>query len=154
MPLPIRHSALAVLLLLAVAATAFKLWPAAPVRLQPDDPALVAQGARIYENNCARCHGGKLEGQPNWRSRLANGRLPAPPQDASGHTWHHTDEVLFRIVKDGMAAVAPPDYQTDMPAFQAVLSDREIIAALSYIKSTWPEEIRRRHDGLNRPAPR
>ncbi|TNE39067.1 MAG: cytochrome c, partial [Sphingomonadales bacterium] len=32
------------------------------------------------------------------------------------------------------------------------LSDAEIIAVLSYIKSTWPEEIRARHDDLNETA--
>jgi len=33
-----------------------------------------------------------------------------------------------------------------MPAYENVLSDEEIIAVLSYIKSTWPEEIIRIHN--------
>jgi hypothetical protein len=28
-----------------------------------------------------------------------------------------------------------------MPAYEGVLSGNEIIAVLSYIKSTWPEEV-------------
>tara|TARA_Y100000994_G_scaffold18618_1_gene13691 strand:+ start:542 stop:661 length:120 start_codon:yes stop_codon:yes gene_type:complete len=28
-----------------------------------------------------------------------------------------------------------------MPAFEGMLSDQEIVAVLSYIKSTWPQKI-------------
>jgi mono/diheme cytochrome c family protein len=99
----------------------------------------------VYERYCAACHGIKLEGQPNWRERLPSGRMPAPPHDASGHTWHHPDSVLFGITKYGLVPgkYAPPGYESDMPGFGAVLSDREIHAVLAYIKLSWPPEIRR-----------
>lgn len=103
--------------------------------------AAVAEGRDLYLQHCASCHGENLEGQPNWQTRLANGRLPAPPHDASGHTWHHSDEVLLRIVREGLGAIAP-GYENDMPAFGGVLSDAEIEAILAYIKSTWPERER------------
>ena len=67
--------------------------------------------------------------------------MPAPPHDASGHTWHHSDAQLLRIIRDGLAAIAP-GYETDMPAFGDVLTDTEIIAILDFIKSTWPERER------------
>ena len=70
-----------------------------PVQLRPDDAAVTALGQRVYAAQCAACHGAGLEGQPNWRERGPDGRLPAPPHDASGHTWHHPDELLFRITK-------------------------------------------------------
>ncbi|MCH2393077.1 MULTISPECIES: c-type cytochrome [Oceanibaculum] len=97
------------------------------------------RGRAIYAANCASCHGAKLEGQPDWKSRLPSGRLPAPPHDASGHTWHHPDGVLFRITKEGPAAVVGGGYQSDMPGFAGVLSDEDIHAVLDFIKSTWPE---------------
>ena len=50
-----------------------------------------ASGAAVYVKHCASCHGANREGQPNWRERRPDGRLPAPPHDASGHTWHHAD---------------------------------------------------------------
>ena len=119
-------------------------------RLRPDDVAVVAAGKQVYERQCAACHGVKLEGQPNWRMRDAAGRLPTPPHDGSGHTWHHPDEVLFRIVKEGVAKAANlQDYQSAMPVYGGVLSDAEIVAALSYIKANWPQDIRRKHDELN-----
>jgi hypothetical protein len=82
-----------------------------------------------------------LQGQPNWQTRLANGRLPAPPHDASGHTWHHSDDQLFTIVKKGVSAIVP-DYESDMLGFEGMLSDKDIRAVLTFIKSTWPERER------------
>ena len=101
----------------------------------------VSLGRNVYAQYCAACHGASLEGQPDWQSPLASGRMPAPPHDASGHTWHHSDQELFAITKKGMAAVVP-DYESDMPAFEAVLSDEEIEAVLAFIKSTWPRQER------------
>lgn len=106
-------------------------------------------GKAAYDAQCASCHGSKLEGQPNWRERLPNGRLPAPPHDATGHTWHHDDEALFNITKNGLAAYAPPGYQSDMPAFAGTLNDTEIWAVLGYIKSAWPPEQRQYQKALS-----
>lgn len=108
---------------------------------EPITPEQIAQGERLYATNCASCHGAKLEGQPDWKRRLANGRMPAPPHDATGHTWHHADRQLFTITKRGVGAVVP-GYESDMPAFEATLSDAEIAAVLAFIKSTWPERQR------------
>nr|WP_235907626.1 cytochrome c [Siccirubricoccus phaeus] len=110
--------------------------------MDPSDPAQVALGRRVYGERCAGCHGANLEGQPDWQSRRPDGRLPAPPHDASGHTWHHADDVLFRITRDGTAAIVGGGYESDMPGFGGVLSDAEIRAALAFIKSTWPERER------------
>lgn len=98
-------------------------------------------GRTLYLDNCAACHGVELEGQPDWMARLSNGRLPAPPHNETGHTWHHSDAQLFRIVKEGLASIAP-GYETDMPAFGATMTDTEITAVLDYIKSTWPDRVR------------
>ncbi len=123
----------------------------AEVQLRPDDTQAVARGEAIYQEQCAVCHGANREGQANWRERLPTGRLPAPPHDRTGHTWHHPDGQLFDITKRGPAAVVGGGYESDMPGFADVLSDDDIIAVLSYIKSTWPDEVRRRHDLINGP---
>lgn len=117
-----------------------------------DDPARLALGRQLYGQHCASCHGVELEGQPDWQERRADGKLPAPPHDASGHTWHHPDQQLFAITKHGLAPFAGPDYKTDMPAFGDMLSDDEIWAVLDYIKSRWPEEVRARQAESTRRA--
>ena len=124
---------------------------AAPVHsLRPDDPQVLRVGARIYAQQCAACHGARSEGQPSWRDRGPDGLLPAPPHDASGHTWHHPDEQLFAITKQGLAQlINQPDYRTAMPIYGGVLSDDEIVAVLSWIKAQWPLEVRQRHDEIN-----
>ncbi len=110
-----------------------------------------AEGASLYREHCAACHGADLQGEtPDWRSRDDEGFLPAPPHDRTGHTWHHPDGVLFEITKYGIAVAAGlPEYQTRMPAFESVLQDSEIAAVLAFIKSRWPDDIRERHDRLN-----
>jgi mono/diheme cytochrome c family protein len=149
------HIALGASLAAAALAAAAGIWwmsgPSEPWRLQAGDAGVVARGEAVYREHCASCHGAKLEGEPNWRTPDAEGYLPAPPHDETGHTWHHPDELLFRITRLGTAKAAKLDgYKSRMPGFDGVLDDADIAAALSYIKSTWPEEIRRRHDAMSR----
>ena len=140
-----KHFFLVALLALAACDTAVD-----PKKLRADDAQVVAHGRAIYEARCAACHGARLEGQPNWQLRNAAGRLPAPPHDVKGHTWHHPDEVLFNITKDGVAKAANmPGYESDMPAFAGVLSDRDINAVLSFIKAQWPDRIRRAQEEVD-----
>ena len=117
--------------------------------IDPSDPALVAEGKRIYAEHCASCHGPDLKGQPNWQQRDAEGYLPAPPHDETGHTWHHPDDLLFTVTKQGTAAIAPQDYKTRMTGFGDVLTDHQIRAALAYVKSTWPPREREVQDRIN-----
>jgi len=109
----------------------------------------IAAGQTIYAQHCATCHGANLEGQPNWKQPLPTGGLPAPPHDATGHTWHHADQLLFKITKLGGQAAAGSDFQSNMPAFQGVLSDSDIWAVLAFIKSTWPPQARAFQESAN-----
>lgn len=120
--------------------------------LKADDLSIVFAGEVIYKTHCASCHGADLEGQSDWRTRDSNGYLPAPPHDASGHTWHHADDQLFEITKYGAAVVIGDNtYKTNMPAYKGVLSDEDIVAVLSYIKNSWPQEQRAWQEQVNGP---
>jgi hypothetical protein len=86
-----------------------------------------------------------LEGQPDWRSLRLDGTWPAPPHPVEGHTWHHSDALLFDYVDRGGAAALADlgvEFRSGMPAFGDVLTEDEIEAILGYIASTWPEDIR------------
>lgn len=110
-----------------------------PQPLPPLEPALVAEGAHLYAKYCAACHGANLEGQPDWKIRLPNGRLPAPPHDDSGHTWHHGDVYLYRVLFEGGNGLQTAA-QTGMPGFASVIDGREALAIISFIKSRWSLE--------------
>jgi len=92
----------------------------------------VVLGKTVYEANCAACHGQRGEGQPNWMQTDADGKLPAPPHDSTGHTWHHPDGLLLEIIAQGGGAP-----NSDMPAYAEVLTQAEMESTLAYIKTFW-----------------
>lgn len=112
-------------------------------------------GRIVYADNCAACHGENLEGQDNWQQQNADGTWPAPPHDASGHTWHHDNLLLFQTVKLGgqgaLALRGITNFTSGMPAFHENLSDEDIWNVLAFIRSTWPERERMIQDGRNPP---
>ena len=121
----------------------------ASINLNTTDNSIIENGKLIYAQNCASCHGVNLEGQKNWMSRLPDGLMPAPPHDQTGHTWHHPDRYLFMVTKYGIEEFIGEKYPNNMPAYKDILSDKEIIAVLSYIKSTWPTKIKEIHNKIN-----
>ena len=118
--------------------------------LKPNNVQIVSTGKTIYAEQCASCHGIELGGEKDWKQPKADGRMPAPPHDETGHTWHHSDQQLVEITKFGIGKLMNlRDYRTDMPVYGEILTDKEIIAVLSYIKAQWPAEVRERHDEMN-----
>ncbi len=110
---------------------------------------VVQRGAEVYAAQCAACHGIRLEGQEDWQVRDPDGYLPAPPHDATGHTWHHPTRQLFEITKYGTEQVVGGGYRSNMIGFEDVLSDDDILAVLAFIKSTWPRQIVDHHDRID-----
>lgn len=106
------------------------------------DKTQVNLGRQIYQATCAVCHGTNSEGAPNWQTPDATGNFPAPPHDDSGHTWHHSDRVLYEMIRDGMRDPLRPDSPFRMPAFGNRLSDVEIRAVIAYFRSLWSAEHR------------
>jgi mono/diheme cytochrome c family protein len=98
-------------------------------------PPDVDDGQRLYGQFCSACHGPDGEGQPDWKIPDENGLRPAPPHDASGHTWHHPDSLLLDIIANG-SMFGP----SNMPAFGDALTDEEQRAVLAFIKTWWEED--------------
>lgn len=116
-----------------------------PTPTAPPMPVLradyVAQGEKLYTQYCTSCHGANLQGQPNWKKPLADGKFPAPPHDDSGHTWHHPDSLLIGIILEGGNGTAGA-IPSNMPAFKQSLNENDAQAILEFIKSRWSEKSR------------
>ena len=92
------------------------------------------QGIDLYAANCQVCHGD--------RSGFG-GTGVAPPHNEKGHTWHHPDAQLREWIMNGKLRLAGPP----MPAFGGRLSEREVDAILTFIKSWWdPEQLESQED--------
>ena len=99
-----------------------------------------SKGRELFAANCAVCHGVAAEGQPDWHIKKADGTLPAPPLSGDGHTWHHSDGLLYRIVSQGGQTLEDPSFpgfKSGMPAFEDRLSHEEIVDVLTYVRSLW-----------------
>ncbi len=113
-----------------------------------DVPDAQAQptGRELFVANCSVCHGAGGEGQPDWHIAKADGTLPAPPLNGDGHTWHHADGLLYRIVSQGgqmLENPLNPSFKSAMPAFGDRLSPEEIVQVLTYVKGLWGDKTSR-----------
>lgn len=100
------------------------------------DFARIARGARVFEANCAVCHGAQAQGAVNWRVRDADARFPPPPLNGTGHAWHHPLAALRYVIKNGS-----PGGQGNMPAWKDKLSDEQIDDVIAWFQSRWPDEV-------------
>ena len=108
--------------------------------VQVAQPSPPISGADLFSANCAVCHGANGQGQPDWHKASDEGVYPPPPLNGEGHTWHHPDGLLYRIVSKGGATLedpAVPGFKSAMPAFGDKLTHDEIVAVLEYVKSLW-----------------
>jgi mono/diheme cytochrome c family protein len=85
-------------------------------------PANLADGARLYENNCALCHGSAKTKISPMQDKFS----PPPPQ-LINRVPHDPDAWLFWVTKHGVR-------MTGMPSWDGVLSDDDIWKTVAYVK--------------------
>jgi mono/diheme cytochrome c family protein len=91
------------------------------------------KGRLLYAANCQVCHG----------DREGKGGSVASPHNEAGHTWHHPDAQLTEWVLNGRPIVA-------MPSFKDKLTEAEVDAILSYIKTWWRSDQRESQADISR----
>jgi len=111
------------------------------------DFAQVQRGGKIFQQNCAKCHGAEAEGDPNWRHRDASGMFPPPPLNGSAHTWHHPMVVLKEVITHGS-----PNGMGRMPAWGGKLSEQDIEDVIVWFQAKWPDEVYEAWYGMNQRA--
>jgi mono/diheme cytochrome c family protein len=105
------------------------------------NPALIRKGQALFQRYCATCHGGRAQGDPNWRHRQADGTWPPPPLNGSGHAWHHAPDKLRAMIRDGIQPGEDGGPVGDMPAWGDRLSDEDIDAVIAWFQSLWPDPV-------------
>lgn len=115
--------------------------PGDAVVMRHNDTALIAEGAEVFKANCARCHGARGQGDPNWRQRGQDGLYPPPPLNGTGHAWHHPQQMLEQMIKYGSPQDAAGNRTGNMPAWGGSLGDRQIRAVIAWFQSLWPDQV-------------
>jgi len=100
------------------------------------DFAKISRGGKLFQQNCAICHGRQAEGAPNWQQMDDSGKFPPPPLNGSAHAWHHPKIVLVNTIKNGTAKSGG-----NMPAWKDKLSEEQINDIIIWFQSKWSDEI-------------
>lgn len=99
-------------------------------------PSLAAlnRGARLFQEQCAQCHGPEAQGHPDWQTP---GVIAAPPLNGTGNDWKRSWAELTAVIKDG----AKRDGNIVMPGWKDRLSDTEISDLIAWFQTLWPPEV-------------
>lgn len=118
----------------------------APALEAPASLAGLSRGARLFEEQCAQCHGPEAQGHPDWQTP---GVVAAPPLNGTGNDWKRTRAQLVAVINNG----AKRNGQPVMPAWNGRLTDAEIDDLISWFQALWPPEVYAAWRKTN-PAPR
>jgi mono/diheme cytochrome c family protein len=92
-------------------------------------PASIAAGKKLYDSQCASCHGatGKGDGK-------AGALLKPTPSDLTDADWKHgqTDGEIFTIIRDGSPQTGMRGYGSRIPA-------NDIWNLVNYVRSIGPK---------------
>ncbi len=96
-----------------------------------NSPDTVAVGRQPYATHCAGCHGANLEGA------RGGGAHAASPLNATSPARQRSDDWLFRTIRDGGQATAPPGETNLMPAMGGSVSEAQIRAVIAFLRHEW-----------------
>lgn len=100
-----------------------------PAAFRPADAAVMARGAKLYQQHCIACHGEQGEGAPGLYPALAGNRAVTlgPPHN------------LVQVIRHGgfLPATADNPQPFGMPPFKQLLSNEEIAALTTYLRQSW-----------------
>lgn len=102
---------------------------AAPAAASAPPAATMARGSKVYEQQCAQCHGNAGQGEAGAFPALAGNRavLLADPTN------------VVRVVLQGgyLPATAGNPRPHGMPPFQQLLGDEDVAAVATFVRSSW-----------------
>jgi len=113
--------------------------PEAPESARPEqfDINRIARGARLYQENCAQCHGPEAQGHPDWQHAKQQGYAAAPPLDGVGPAIKLRKSEMIAIIRNGVKQDGVPV----MPAWKGRVSDEEIEDVITWYQALWPGPV-------------
>jgi mono/diheme cytochrome c family protein len=100
------------------------------------DLAQISRGGKLFQQNCAECHGAQAEGAPNWQQPGPDGKYPAPALNGTAHAWHHPMAALKHTIREGTLAIGG-----SMPGWKDKLAEKDIADVIAWFQAKWPDEI-------------
>ena len=107
----------------------------------------VMHGSKVFQKDCASCHGQTAEGAPQWQRRNADGKYPPPPLSGTGHAWHHSKAALRKTIENGTLQQGG-----GMPGWKQSLSNQDIEDVIAWFQSRWPDEIYQAWERMDKEA--
>jgi len=101
------------------------------------DIATISRGARVYQENCAQCHGPEAQGHPDWRHAKQQGYAAAPPLDGTGPVAGMKKSQIVAVIKNGVKYNGQPV----MPGWNGRVSDQDIDDVITWFQALWPSDV-------------
>lgn len=104
------------------------------------------RGARLYQEQCAQCHGPDAQGHPDWQNPQVTA---APPLNGTGNEWKRTKAELVNTILNGAVRDGAPV----MPAWKGRLTQQEVEDIVAWFQALWPVEVYEQWHKANAGAP-
>ncbi|MDO8595641.1 MAG: cytochrome c [Sulfuricaulis sp.] len=92
------------------------------------------RGVRLFQENCAQCHGPEAQGHPDWQNPKV---VAAPPLNGTGNVWKRRKQDMIAAIQNGAKRNGEPV----MPAWKGRLSDQDIEDIIAWFQALWPADV-------------
>lgn len=101
------------------------------------DVARISNGAKLFQEKCAQCHGPEAQGHPDWQRARIEGYTAAPPLNGTGTDIKLSRAQMMKIIRNGATRKGQPV----MPAWVGRVSDQDIEDIITWYQALWPTDV-------------